>query len=148
MRSIDSKPTRRARRGSNAIEFALLMPVFWLLFMAAVDYGWLFAYRSALHSSVNVACRSAALIDPGLAGGDMEYVYSVARTEMEALLAVPPVHGCDPETCLVEVYGFGDPPGRSLRCSVQSDFTPLVGITASAHVMSAGIVTRQEWQRW
>lgn len=50
-----------ARRGSNAVEFALLFPVFVFLLGGLVDYGWLFMTQSVATHAVHEAVRAGAV---------------------------------------------------------------------------------------
>jgi hypothetical protein len=56
---------RGRRRGSNAIEFAILLPVYLSLVSAGVDLGWLLFHRASLDFAVNRGCRDGSMVDYG-----------------------------------------------------------------------------------
>ncbi len=53
---------RNLRRGANAIEFALTLPVFVALVMAIFEFGWMFFMRSTIIHAVRDGCRAGAVI--------------------------------------------------------------------------------------
>jgi Flp pilus assembly protein TadG len=52
---------RDRRRGANAIEFALLFPVFVFLLSGLVDYGWLFMVQSVSTHAAHEGVRAGAV---------------------------------------------------------------------------------------
>ena len=54
----------RARRGGNAIEFALLLPVFIAVISFIFEYGWYFFVRANAMSAVQAGCRAGAVVPP------------------------------------------------------------------------------------
>jgi Flp pilus assembly protein TadG len=48
------------RRGANAIEFALILPVLVALLTGIMDYGWLYMVRTAATSAARVGARAGA----------------------------------------------------------------------------------------
>lgn len=137
---------RRARRGANAIEVALTMPVFVALLAGVVDLAWLAFQRSALMSSAALGCRVGALTDPGeddAAWDALELTVDDAIRDALAETAAP----CDPAVCVVELERFGDDPGRSLGCTVRTRFEPPIGLLLRPFDIESTIVVRMEWQR-
>ena len=55
---------RRQRSGNNAVEFALIMPVFILLVFGMMEYGWAFFMRTGVINSVRAGCRTAVVTHP------------------------------------------------------------------------------------
>src|SRR6476619_3535339 len=51
------RPIFRRRRGANAIEFALTLPLFLFIVFATLDYGYLFAMQAMLDDAVVLSCR-------------------------------------------------------------------------------------------
>ena len=63
----------RARRGANAVEFALIAPVLVLILFGAMEYSWMFLNQICLDSAVAQGGLHASMVDPanedpGLAG--------------------------------------------------------------------------------
>jgi Flp pilus assembly protein TadG len=56
---------RRIRRGANAVEFSLLLPVFVAMLAGLMDYGWYFWREALLINGMREAVRSGALQTPG-----------------------------------------------------------------------------------
>ena len=54
----------KGRRGANAIEFALVLPVLVMLLFGAMEYGWLFMNQIMLDASVAEGLRAASRVDP------------------------------------------------------------------------------------
>ena len=57
------RPTNR--RGSNAIEFALTVPLFVAMVTAIIEFGWMFFMRSTVIHAVRDGCRAGAVIPFG-----------------------------------------------------------------------------------
>lgn len=133
----------RTRRAASAMEFALILPVFWMLFAGTMDWGWLFYHEAILDTAANEGCREASIIDPGVADEDLAYVEAVAR---EATLAR--LSDCDVGLCTVTISVAGAPPARTIECVVTREFEPLLGVALGPVTLGATIAMRMEWQRW
>lgn len=138
---------RPRRRGANAIEFALILPVFVAMLMAIMDFGWLFFVRSTLDQATVVGCRAGSLVDPGEDDSDVELVRATAELAMEGDLVSSGSGACTTD-CRFDVTLYGVPPGRSMLCEVERDFQPLVGFVISPMTLSSSIAVRMEWQQW
>ena len=138
------------RRGANALEFALIFPIFWLLLGGAADLGWLFYHQSILDAATVVGCRAGAIVDPGWNETDMANVEQAANDAMIHVLDAYPGTYCDPhhDDCYLSVTPTGTAPGRSLICRVERDFTPIIGVAARPVRLHSAIAVRMEWQRW
>lgn len=53
--------TLRPRRGANAIEFALILPVLLVLLTGIMDYGYAYAVRNAANAAARAGARAGAL---------------------------------------------------------------------------------------
>ncbi len=62
-------PPRRARRGSQAVEFALTLPVLVTMLLALVDYGWFFLRQAMVVNTVRESMRFGAMQTPDV--GDL-----------------------------------------------------------------------------
>lgn len=129
-----------SRRGANAIDLALCMPVFALLVAGLVDFGWLFFHRAAVGAAAQKGCRAGALVDP--IRGDPEGTAATAM--VSALLAngVP----CG-DSCATSVLDVGTEGKRTLICRLSIHFHPLVGVLARDMPLSATAEAPFEWQR-
>lgn len=132
------------------VEFAILLPVFWLLFAAMCDLGWLFYHQAMLDTATNAGCRAGSLVDPGWKESNVGPMRTRAEKVMVESLGLTPGTDCaatDPG-CSLTVELFGDPPGRSLLCRVDRQFVPLLGVAVGKMRLESAIVVRMEWQRW
>ncbi len=61
------------RRGSNAVEFALVSVVLFPILLGCMDYGWLFFNQIALDEACRLGAREAARVPASLAfSGEVE----------------------------------------------------------------------------
>jgi len=70
-----SFPARRAERGVVAIEFALVFPILFAIFYAAVTYGFVFMLNQAMVFAAEEGARSAVRVaDPAKVEAEVEKV--------------------------------------------------------------------------
>jgi len=136
--------SRRSRRGANAIEFALLMPVFVGVVLGILDYAWLQFQLQGVATAVHSGCRSAATIDPGLNERDIGLVLARARTKM---LAAYQQSGGTCAGCVATASAIGALPNRSVECTMSLPFTSLTGFVPAPARIEANVVARHEYQR-
>ena len=133
----------RARRGANAIEFALTLPVFMALIMGVVDYGFLFMMQSGIDNAVSLACREGAKIDP-LRGNPI----TTAQTQLTSRSAYFCNGSC---TTLSAAYVTGaawNIPNRTLKCTIiMPNPRKLVGFVPYPASIQSVSYYRLEWQR-
>lgn len=137
---------RRPRRGAEALEFALVLPVFILIIAGMIDVSWLFYVESGLDSSTSIGCRKGALIDPGIAESNLGEVETTTNSSLVVAMAQQGIRNCE-ERCATEVSVVGQTPSRTLVCEVTCDFQPLLGMALESMTLSANQVVRMEWQR-
>ncbi|MCK6502091.1 pilus assembly protein [Myxococcota bacterium] len=138
--------TSRRRRGNNAIEFVLCLPIWFAVVMAIMDFGWLFYNQTSLDAAANLGCRAGSLIDPGDADENIAAVKARVLQVMGEALLDPSGEAC--ANCALSASTWGDPPGRSLRCDVSRPFTPLIGMFVDDdRSLSSKQIARLEWQR-
>lgn len=137
---------RVERRGANAIEFALTLPVFLVLIMGIIDYGFYFGGQAVLDAAVLEGTRLGAITDPA-DGADLE---DIAETRMEEIASMMCgsncVYNCEDRTVNLVIAGDTEPI-RELACTINWPITPLVGLVPMpSNITSRG---RQllEWQR-
>lgn len=135
----------RGRRGGNAIEFALCLPIWVLIVAAIMDFGWIFYAQTTLDAAANIGCRDGALMDPGQSDANIEDIEEVTTLRMLAVLAAFGDDDCD--HCGVQASTAGDPPQRSLVCEATRRITPLTGLFTSERTLHSIQVSRLEWQR-
>lgn len=140
---------RRKRRGANAIEFALTLPIFLTVTFGMMEYGWYFAKQAQVNGALAQACRDGSIIDPinppshlGGCSGD-----ACITDEVEALL-VARINGANLSCadCSASVSGLA--PERVVNCRAEVDYLDITGLLP---VLPDKIITesqvRLEWQR-
>lgn len=133
------------RRGANALEFALLMPLYLMLIGGMIDFGWWFYNQSALDSSLHLGCRYGSTLDPDTDRVALPTNTVLTRTRIENLFASSGV-ACVNCAVTVEPTLF-DVPRHSLRCTIANDYTPLFGLTGGSRRLVSKMVMRYEFQR-
>lgn len=134
---------RRGQRGTTALEFALILPVFVALFFGILDASWILWQKLALEAAVVDGCRTGALADPGQ---DLAYVEDVEDHSAEAIVARLEALGVPCEDCDILVGAELLEGQRSLRCSAERTLSPLVGFVPAAWTTSETLA-RMEVQR-
>lgn len=88
MSSTRPVANRRRRHGSNAVEFALTLPVLTVMLLGLVDYGWFFLRQSLVVNAVRESMRFGAIQTPdaGDPTGECSTCTDGAATRMVALL--------------------------------------------------------------
>lgn len=137
---------RHGRRGAEAVEFALVMPVMVLILVGMIEMSWLFYTRASLDSSTSVGCRAGALVDPGINESNLSEVEDTASTSLITAMDQLGLRDCNTR-CAAEVALTGAQPSRTLVCTVEYDFQPLIGLVLPRMVLVANQVVRMEWQR-
>lgn len=74
---------KKGDEGVTAIEFAIVAPVFFLLFFVIFEFGYLTFATVVLESATNITARNVRLSDDGGSGDLQEYV----RAKIKALSA-------------------------------------------------------------
>ena len=138
---------RRERRGANALEFAILLPVFVLLVGGSIDLSWMMLQRGTMRTAVGRGCRMGSLVDPGLKEATVADVHTRAQAAVRAIYeeGVGPCPSCTVNTAIV-----GTLPNRSLSCRLVAPWAgglapALSGVLGGT--MSDEAVARLEFQR-
>ncbi len=58
------QPTQRRRRAVEAIEFALILPIFLVVIFAIIEFSWYMFQRGAMVDVARRSCQAAASLDP------------------------------------------------------------------------------------
>ncbi|MEN0068300.1 MAG: TadE family protein [Myxococcota bacterium] len=137
---------RTVLRGANAVEFAILLPVFVLLVGGSIDLSWLMVQRGAMRTAVNRGCRVGSLVDPGLKEVTVAAVHARARTEILSLYENS-VGACP--KCTVDTRVVGAIPNRALHCNLVAPWNGLAPVMSDIRSgdLSDEVVVRLEFQR-
>ena len=81
--------SRNGRKGSQAIEFALTLPILTMLLLGLVDYGWYFLRQSMVVNAVRESMRLGSLQSPDSAdpAGDCTDCKSLTAAQIVSTLA-------------------------------------------------------------
>ena len=124
---------RCSRRGSHAIEFALIFPIFVMFVMGGIDYLWYLTKRYQLVDAVSTGCRTGALtantpyVDPSAIAGE-----TIASN-------IGKIGGCDLGLCSVTI---NEEPGPVedvwfWDCRASMIYQPLAGLVPMPTSMAA-----------
>lgn len=137
-----------SRRGANAIEFALTFPLFLMIVLGLMDYGYLFAVQAGLDSAVALACREGAMTDPNLGSPS-----AVASADMAARASIFCAGSCSMTVTDLQTGAYV-PPNRTLKCEITRTIDPITGFSgvgafSMMYPNAIGSVSyyRLEWQR-
>jgi len=116
----------RRRRGSNAVEFALTLPILITLLLGLVDYGWFFLRQALIVNAAREAVRAGSLQSPADtdASGQCSTCIDEAKADFQTLLTaygIPVAPGLVNPT-VVAVSGT-----CALSLAPSIPFTPLAG---------------------
>lgn len=125
---------RRQRRGSNAVEFALTLPVYLALFFGITDYGWYFSQRMKSSMVARDASRAASLVPLG------EDVESAGEAQGTTSLAAAQLQGT------VDCVLAGSSPEQRVTCTTLVSFVPLIGMVPVPDNLNAALTMRMEEQ--
>jgi Flp pilus assembly protein TadG len=115
---------RKFRRGSHAIEFALIFPIFVVFVMGSIDYFWYLLQRYQVTDAVATGCRTGALtinvpyIDPSTIAAET-IIENINKTG-----------NCNPSTCAVTISEEAGPVEDVwlLNCRAQIVYQPLTSL--------------------
>ena len=129
-----------SRRGANAVEFALTLPIFLMLVLGTMDYGLIFMTQAGLDSAVSIGCREGAMIDPLLADPTI-----AAHDQVVALSG----YWCADTACDITVTDSGGAtaPTRTLECRISRETDAIIGFVPAPAELESVSQYRLEWQR-
>ncbi len=119
---VATKSGRRGQRGQNLVEFALVAPLFLLLIMAIVDFGWLF---KDYVTTTNCAREGARVGITGAAAGTIE------------TRAVDTEKGCLGGSTATS-SGAQGPAGSNVTVQVDYTYNYITPIGSLLHLVSGG----------
>jgi Flp pilus assembly protein TadG len=116
---------RISKRGSHAIEFALIFPIFITLIFGGFDYSWYILQRYVAADVVSSGCRAGAITGIDLlANPSAAAEAAIAEKSINSLLS------CSRLPCYVtitEVEGYS-PSTKQLQCTLEAPTILLSGI--------------------
>lgn len=132
---------RKGRRGGNAIEFALTLPLYLAMVLGIADFGYLYHIQAGLDNAVASACREGAKIDP-----DLNDPVTVATAALNTRSAMFCAGQCSASVVDLNT-GQWAPPDRTIQCSITRNYSPLIGFVPHPTTLSSVSFQRLEWQR-
>lgn len=134
----------RSRRGASAIEYALIMPAFVLVFFGILEMGWLFYLQASVQESVRHACRLGATIP---AADSPQPVDEAEAMLLEGL----DLRGIDcissGHDCTIRVYTALTSPDEMLVCRAWVPYRGLTGLIPGPDYLDAHSYVLMEVQR-
>ncbi|MDP2316960.1 MAG: pilus assembly protein [Pseudomonadota bacterium] len=135
-RRCQTRPVSR-RRGSYAIEFAFVLPIFVALGGGVLDWGWYFSQEYKVQTAAKVCARTGVATDQAEdPEGTAEAAGSAALTEQ----------GISGTTATLVATPVGATPEEMLTCDVTVPFTALVGLVPTLPSLRAVVTMRMEDQ--
>jgi Flp pilus assembly protein TadG len=125
---------RSPRRGANAVEFALILPVLLVFTFGVMDIGWISFVRHAASSAAGAGARAGALT---MQAADPNAIAVEVANERWAELGLP-------ATPVVTATQVGDP--SLMVVDVEVDLDALVGFVVGSHTIAVTAVKRMEDQ--
>jgi len=127
--SLQPSPRVRRRRGSNVIEFALLLPVFIGILSFTFEYSYYFFMRTTAMDAVRLGCRTGAVVPPTGARTPDDAASDAIKTNMSGsgffgIDCMAP----DDDRCEVSVSLDGDVPSQTLSCSIAMSYPSITGL--------------------
>ncbi len=119
---------RKSRRGTNAIEFALTVPLFITLIIGIFEFGWFFWQKSTTIDAVRHGCREGSLYAQAPTDGSFAAT-DVAFDEMTSRLATTNL--CS-GSCVLSAYTSEVGATDFLFCNAEVEYRSLTGFLPSA----------------
>ena len=123
------RPTHR--RGSAAIEFALVLPVFVMMIFGMMEFSWVFFQRTTVVHAVRNGCRAGSVVHPE--GDDRGLPADVAEATISDLLDDLGIDCSSSASCSFDISQVGSSPTEALDCSFSMEWEPLMGIDLVPH---------------
>jgi Flp pilus assembly protein TadG len=131
----------RKNRGSQALEFALVLPVMLLIFSGIMDYSWYFHNQNLISKAIGSASRGASVLD-----SEQSEITpcAFANQEVNNYLASMGIGG---QNISVSSQITQSEEGR-LEITVSEIYNPLFGLTITPERILVKTVVRLEDQNW
>ncbi len=124
--------TRKYRRGTNAIEFALTVPLFLTLVIGIFEFGWFFWQKSTTIDAVRHGCREGSLYAEAPTDGSFAAT-DVAFDQMTTRLSGTNLCG---GSCVLSAYTSRVGATDFLFCNAEVEYRSLTGFLPSAFIPS------------
>lgn len=124
---------RQKRRGSHAVEFALLFPIFVTFVLGGIDYFWYLLQRYELTDAVVTGCRTGAI------AGEAPYVDAIGIAGETIRDNIGNMGDCGVGACGVFVDAAEGPTDDiwMLECSAEIVYAPLAGMVPMPTLLTA-----------
>lgn len=133
---------KRLRRGSQAVEFALTLPILLGLSSSIVDYSWYFQRQGELVDATKAVVRSASTLDATTSGiSPCQYV----QQNLHSLLNQA---GYSQQGRAINSEINTSSGEARLVVNLYQDFSPLFGLIITPQNSSVRLVMRLEDQNW
>ena len=141
--------SRCARRGSTVVEFALTMPIFLILLVSILEFGWMFFVRFNVVSSVRDGCLWGSVFPPPDPDSGVDHpAISEAVGRINDNLERFNLECSEDETdCSVNVGLSGAAPTEILTCTAEIDYNPIIRLIPMVESINAVSIARMEVQR-
>ena len=113
---------QRKRRGVEAIEFAMILPLFFIMIFAIVEFSWYMFQRGLVVDAARRGCHAAAQLDPSLSDFPL-----VVSERMEEVLLASNMNCQDDYTCAASVTTMTDVIPPRVNCTVTVNYRTLTG---------------------
>jgi hypothetical protein len=131
-------------KGVSAVEFALVLPVFLVLFFGMIEYGWVMTHQILLCHAVSEGARAAVKMPEGASDEELAAEAREAAKEAFSLVGTLEDENIYVEIRQAENY-LEQPLPRRIFVEVASwAYTPLVGYLPDAAVpdtLSANVIS-------
>jgi len=121
-------------KGSSAVEFALVLPVFFAIFFGIIEYGWVMTQQIVLSHAVSEGARAAIKMPDGTSDAELATVARDAAKDAFSLVGT-----LADDDIVVDIRSeetlYGAPIPRRISVDVASwTYTPIVGYLPDAAV--------------
>jgi hypothetical protein len=141
---MPARAASRRRRGVEAIEFAMILPVYIVMLFAIFEFSNYMFQRSATVDAARRGCRAAAQLDPAVD----DFVARVNERMVEVLADSKLFCGHGGVVCEVDVDTALDETPPRVICEASVTYRPLTGLfgqSGSAGGFSGVAIGSREW---
>lgn len=135
--------SRQGRRGSTAIEFAMLFPAFFTITVGLIDGSWIIFQRIAMEAAIQEGCRAGAILDPGQGQADLPDVLASAEDAVDLAMMR---YGLTCTSCTVSAAATTIDGVLNIECTYTNQAEGPVGFMPAV-TLTTGALMRFEVQR-